>query len=254
VLATPNTVALRVGQALTVVLTLDIPAPVAGASIAMTTTNGNVTVTTPVAVPGDALSVEVTLTAAAIGNTTVTATLGEAVDIDVVVQDVPAEVDISGFQVVRVSNGNTFTMPANTIVPVGGYVVIGRNVAKAGFETFWTVTLGANVTYLNAADSLLVINATAGGYTLRRNAQTVLDGPTIGVTAPSSFQRLQPVAAADQAGSWSTVGADEATPGSGQEVGAPAASGCYISEISDAVGNGAFINEFIEIHCDGALP
>ena len=254
VLATPNTVALRVGQTLSVTLTLDIPAPVAGATIAMTTTNGNVTVPATVSVAGDALSVEVTLTAAGVGESTVTATLGDAVDIDVVVQDVPAEVDVSGFQVVRVSNSATFTLPANTIVPVGGYVVIGRNATQAAFETFWGTTLAANVTYLNAADRLIVINATAGGYTLRRNAATVLDGPTVGITSPSSFQRLQPVAAADQTSSWSTVGADEATPGSGQEVGAPSASGCYISEISDAVGNGAFVNEFIEIHCDGALP
>jgi hypothetical protein len=156
--------------------------------------------------------------------------------------------------VVRASNNAAFTLPANTIVPIGGYVVVARNTTKAAFETFWGTTLGANVAFVNSAsDSIIVINATSGGYSLRRNANTVIDGPTIAATAPNSIQRNQPVGAADAAGSWTVVGADDATPGSGQAAGSPAASGCYISEISDAVGAGAFVNEFVEIHCNGAL-
>jgi hypothetical protein len=256
VAAEPTSVTLLDGQSTTLDVILDLPAP-AGTSITLTTsTAGIVTIPASVSVTTDGVRATFTVAAANVGTTTITAQIGtgDEVDIDVVVQDAPSEVDLSGFQIVRASNGAAFTLPANTIVPINGYVVVARNSAKTAFETFWGTTLAANVKFVNtASDSVIVINATSGGYSLRRNANTVIDGPTIAATAPNSIQRNLPVGAADAAGSWTVVGADDATPGSGQAAGSPAASGCYISEISDAVGAGAFANEFVEIHCNGAL-
>ncbi len=256
VTAAPTTVTLQVGQTADVVLSLDIPAPAGGADIALASDSASVTVAATADVPADARAVVVTLTAVSIGTSTVTATLGGgSVDIEVTVEEVPAEVDLSGFQLVRNDNNTTFTLPANTIVPIGGSVVIGREAAKAAFETFWQVTLGADVTYLVATPNFVVINATPRSYSLRRDATTVVDGPTIGASAGNTIQRLTPVEDSSLAASWTVLGAaDEATPGSGQANSPAAPSGCYISEISDAVGNSAFANEFIELHCTGALP
>jgi hypothetical protein len=138
---------------------------------------------------------------------------------------------------------------------VGGYAVIGRQSNKAAFEQFWGVTLGPDVVYLVPADSnFVIVNADARQYRLARNGE--IDAATIGVIVGKSIERVVPVGPAGSAASWRVVDFGEATPGSGQDdVGVPSPNGCYISEISDAQGGtNAFQNEFIEIHCDGALP
>ncbi|HEY1099781.1 MAG TPA: hypothetical protein VGF99_12680, partial [Myxococcota bacterium] len=234
--AEPTSVALLVGQTLDVDLILDLPAP-AGTTITLTSTGGAATVPASVAVATDDVRATVTVTATAVGSSTITAKVGAAgdvVEIDVVVADAPSEVDVSGLIVTRAgatSNG-TFTIPANTIIPIGGYLVISRESNKAAFEAAWGLTLAANVRFIGGSGTLIVVNERAGAYSLKRGTTTI-DGPSVASLTPSTIQRNVPVAAADQASSWTVLGRDEANPGSGQAEGV-AASGCYISEVADA--------------------
>jgi hypothetical protein len=158
-------------------------------------------------------------------------------------------VNIGGYQVVQANAALTYTIPAGTTIASKGYVVIGRNATKAAFQTFWGVTLAANVVYLNAADTMPQLN---GGetYTLKNAAATILDGPSVAEAAAGgeSLKRINGCGAANLAASWSRVASSTGNPGSG----APAAcnKGVYISEFSDALGTGNFIYEFVELYND----
>ena len=67
-------------------------------------------------------------------------------------------------------------------VPANGYLVIARSADKAAFETYWGVTLGSQVTCLNSAGAMPVINGSET-YTLANASGTVIDGPTIAMAA-----------------------------------------------------------------------
>jgi hypothetical protein len=253
----PSTVSLLLGQSATVTVFFDLPTPANAPDVGLVSNTPAVaTVPASAAVSDDVRSVTFDISAVAVGSAEVTVTFGaDVVTVDVAVAEAPSEVDLSGFKIVRSDNAASFTLPPNTVVPIGGYVVVARSAAKASFETFWQTTLGANVTYvLPTSGDFIVVNATDRGWSLQTAGNVVVDGPSIPATAAAgAIQRNSPVGAANQAASWTTVGADEANPGAGQPNSPPATSGCYISEVSDALGNGNFVNEFVEIHCSGAL-
>jgi len=162
-------------------------------------------------------------------------------------------------------NTATFTLPANTVVAGGGYLVIGRASDQAGFENYWGVTLGSNVTYLRPQTSevvnanggeFILFNSTSRTWTLRQGATTI-DGPTVSVSETRVEQRNVPVGAANNGNSWTDVSAVNgavpgATPGGGQAQNAVAPNGCYISELADTFNidiSNESIFEYIEIHC-----
>ncbi len=158
---------------------------------------------------------------------------------------VATTLDIGGWQLVQANSTQTYTLPAGTTVPAGGYVVIGRNVEKTAFETAWGVTLGPDVVYLNSGETIPMIN---GGetYTLKNASGVVVDGPTIALPATSqSVRRNDPCLPAGSAGSWTAGALSTATPGTG--AGAGCGIGLVINEFSDA---SAFANEFVELHWD----
>jgi hypothetical protein len=157
--------------------------------------------------------------------------------------------DISGWTVTQANAAITFTIPAGTVVPANGYVVIGRQATQAAFQTFWGVTLGANVVYINAAGAFPQINGSEN-YTLKNSAGTVIDGPTISMSSSGnqSIRRNDPCLAPGLASSWTVGATTTATPGSG--AGAGCAKGPVINEFSDAAGSGNFIYEFLELHND----
>ncbi len=156
--------------------------------------------------------------------------------------------DLSGYQVLQFGSEKTFSLPPNTIVNGGDYVVIARNANKASFEVFWGVTLGANVVFINSADTFPSING-AETYTLRDATATVIEGPTaVAMIAGQTVQRLNAGEPATSAASWSSQADSGATPGSGA-VGS-GSSGLVISEYADASGVGNFIYEFVELYYD----
>ena len=175
-------------------------------------------------------------------------------DATVTTAAVATTLDIGGWQLVQANSAQTYTLPAGTTVPAGGYVVIGRNADKAAFETFWGVTLGPDVVYLNAQNTNGNIAPTINGsetYTLKNASGTVIDGPTIAMAsgAGQSLRRNDPCLAAGTAASWTVGASATATPGAG--AGAGCGTGLVINEFSDASN---FIHEFVELHWDSAAP
>ncbi len=169
--------------------------------------------------------------------------------------------DITGWRIIQTLGPDTITFPPGTTVARGGYVVIARNAAKTAFETFWGVTLPANVTYINStpivgSNGFPVINGSEN-YTLTDASSTIIDGPTVSEPAPpggQSVQRRRPGYPAAQETSWTRLSSPNtnATPGSG--AGLTTSSGLIINEFSDATGTGNFIYEFVELYYDVAPP
>jgi hypothetical protein len=160
-------------------------------------------------------------------------------------------VDVSGWKLSQLNATFNYTIPAGTVIPANGYLIVGRNAAKSAFETFWRggTPLPSNVVYLNSGDLMPVINGSET-YDLFNAAGTKIDGRTIamGTSAGSSVQRKDPCLAPSTAASWNVVSASSATPGTG--AGAGCAKGVVINEFSDALGTGNFIYEFVELHND----
>jgi hypothetical protein len=158
-------------------------------------------------------------------------------------------VNIGGYKLLQANAALTYTIPAGTTIPSKGYVIVGRNATKAQFQTFWGVTLAANVVYLNSVDTMPQLNGSET-YTLQNAASTTLDGPSVAAASAGgeSLKRLNGCGAASLATSWSRVASSTANPGTGAP--APCNKGVYISEFSDALGTGNFIYEFVEIYND----
>lgn len=158
-------------------------------------------------------------------------------------------INIGGYRIVQANASLTYTVPAGTTIPSQGYVVVGRNATKAQFEAFWGVTLGANVVYLNSADTMPQLNGSET-YDLRNASNVSIDGVTI--AQPSSggeaIKRTNGCGAASSSSSWSRTASSTGNPGSGAP--APCNKGAFISEFSDALGTGNYIYEFIELSND----
>ncbi len=154
--------------------------------------------------------------------------------------------DIGGYVLTQANSAQTFTLPAGTLIPAGGYVIVGRTADQAAFETAWGVTLGEDVVYVNSEGKVPQING-AETYTLSDASSAVVDGPTPSTLDPvsSSVQRTVLGGAASEAGNWSKVALASATPGTGAT--GDGTAGLRISEYSDAT---AFANEFVELFYD----
>ena len=175
--------------------------------------------------------------------------VGTSTAVSVTVNNVATGTDISGWTVTQANATVVYTIPAGTVIPANGYVVIGRDATKAAFQTFWGVTLGTNVVYLTTAGAFPQINGSEN-YTLKNASGTVIDGPTISEAsgANQDLQRIDPCTAANIASNWRVGVTTLANPGSG--AGAGCAKGVVINEFSDAAGTGNFIYEFVELHND----
>jgi len=174
--------------------------------------------------------------------------VGTSSTVSVTVSNV-AGISVGGWRIVQASATLTFTIPAGTVIPANGYLVVGRNATKASFEAFWKTTLGTNVVYLSGGDLFPQVNGSES-FTLYNASGTRLDGKTVSMAAAGaqSFQRKDPCLAAGKTTSW-TIGSDSnGTPGRG--AGAGCAAGVKINEFSDASGAGNYIFEFVELHSD----
>jgi len=260
---TPAAVTALVNSTTAFDVSLDLPAPAGGASIdlvAGTDVVGNLgAVQSPLVIPFNAMTGSFDFVAAgtpAVGS--VSATLGHTESARVTVVDLSALTqDLSGWQLVQTDSAQTTTLPANTQVPIGGYVIIARNPAtKAAFEAFWHVTLGSDVTFINAGGTGAPQINGAETYTIKRSGGVdVVDGPSIPLTAGKCYQRKLPVQTSNTDTSWTVITATPGsgpTPGSGQSLGSPP-TGAYVSEYCDATGTGNFIYEFVEIYVDGPV-
>jgi hypothetical protein len=175
--------------------------------------------------------------------------VGTSAAVNVTVNNTATGTDISGWTVTQANATVVYTIPAGTVIPANGYVVIGRDATKAAFQTFWGVTLASNVVYLTTAGAFPQINGSEN-YTLKNGSGTTIDGPTISTAsgANQSLRRIDPCTGAGIASNWNIGATTTANPGSG--AGAGCAKGVVINEFSDAAGSGNFIYEFVELHND----
>jgi hypothetical protein len=157
-------------------------------------------------------------------------------------------VDVSGFTVRQFSSAASFQLPAGTVVPHGGYVIVARSATQQQFEAFYQHTLGANVVFITSGGKFPVINGSET-FSLSNAQGALVEGPTI-AQASSGLQILKRTTGAAPAGersSWivDASRATSATPGSGQ---ASTGNGrIYLSEIADTSGAGTFGLEFVEL-------
>jgi hypothetical protein len=157
----------------------------------------------------------------------------------------PATIDLSGWSIVQAASDRTFDIPDGTLLPVGGVLVIGRDVDQATFENYWGVTLGQDVVFISGADEFPNINGDET-YALRDAADTMVDGPTPALTVGESLDRIDPEDGG--ATGWANASADVGTPTPGTSVEPPPGfTGVFLSEVSDANGIGSFVYEFVEL-------
>lgn len=161
----------------------------------------------------------------------------------------PNGIDISNYRLTQANATLNYTIPAGTVIPSKGYVIVARNASKTQFESFWGVTLASNVVYVNSADGMPQVNGDEN-YTLYNAAGTKLDGRTISMASAGgeSIRRLNGCGSSSKASSWTRGASSTGNPGSGAP--APCNKGVYLSEFSDALGTGNFVYEFIELHND----
>lgn len=166
------------------------------------------------------------------------------------------ELDLGGWVVRQTDSTQNYTLPAGTRARSAGFVIIARDAAQAAFETYWGVTLGANVTFVNSGGAMPVINGDET-YTLENATGTVIEGPTRAIKSGGgeSLRRVDFALAANNAAAWTASGAapGQTTPGS---LDAPARQSGQIqfSEIADSSGTGNFIYEYLEFYYDAEAP
>ncbi len=177
--------------------------------------------------------------------------VGTSTAVTVTVNNVapPNGIDISNYALVQGNATLNYAIPAGTVIPSKGYVIVARNATKAQFESFWGVTLGTNVVYVNSGDRMPQVNGDEN-YTLNNASGTKLDGRTINMAASAgeSIRRLNGCGSASKAASWTRAASSTGNPGAGAP--APCNKGVYISEFSDALGTGNFVYEFVELYND----
>ncbi|HAP35841.1 MAG TPA: hypothetical protein DCQ28_07840, partial [Bacteroidetes bacterium] len=164
--------------------------------------------------------------------------------------------DISGYKIVQANAALTISLPPGTVVQPGGYVIIARNTTRTSFETFFGVTLNANVVFINGfavvgSNGFPSINGSET-YELQNASSVKLEGPTIGMPAATPFnaiKRKSPIGDATLETSWTRDVVGAATPGTGMTN--TNTGKLIISEFSDAT---AFANEFVELYYDVSPP
>ena len=150
--------------------------------------------------------------------------VGTSAAVNVTVNN-PTGTDISGWTVTQANATVVYTIPAGTVIPANGYVVIGRDATKAAFQTFWGVTLASNVVYLTTAGAFPQINGSEN-YTLKNASGTTIDGPTISTSssANQSLRRIDPCTGAGITSNWNVGATTPPTPAAAPAPAAPKAS------------------------------
>ncbi|MEA2326402.1 MAG: serine protease [Thermoanaerobaculia bacterium] len=157
-------------------------------------------------------------------------------------------VNIGSWTLTQANSTLTYTIPAGTTIASKGYVIIARNATKTAFQTYWGVTLGANVVFINSADTMPQINGSET-YTLKNASGVTIEGTTVAMdtSGGSDFQRAT-CGAIGTLSSWTKSASTSGSPGTGGLNGCN--KGPFINEFSDALGTGNYVYEFIELFND----
>jgi len=156
--------------------------------------------------------------------------------------------DISNFVIYQTSSDQNFILPENTTINPGDYLIIARDSKKENFESFWGVSLGSNICYINGENSFPSINGDET-YEIRDKNNTIIDGPTgQPLVTYHTIEKINTTLDSTNPNSWNISSDNYATPGHGAS--GDGSAGLVINEYSDASGSGHWRYEFIEIYYD----
>ena len=176
---------------------------------------------------------------------------GPTISADATFTTGPASIDVSGWTIKQFSSVLTFVIPSGTTIPSGGYLVVGRNAARAEFAAAFP-SMPAGTVYLNsnaagscsAAGCFPQVNG-GESFELYDASSTKKDGATVSMSANQAYQRVNPGDPPGVSGSWSVVAESLANPGQG--AGSSSSAGVRINEMSDAAD---YTKEFVELFYD----
>jgi len=156
-----------------------------------------------------------------------------------------ARVDLSGFRIEQTGSLLQKFLPAGTLVPHGGFLIVGRNATQAQFEANYGVVLGPTVRYVNGGNAFPIID---GGetFTLFDTQSVLVDGQSIAqpVGGLRTNARVRCDLAAPLAASWSSVATSNAAASPGRGPLPTGQNRICVTEVADSV-NTAF--EYVEI-------
>jgi len=154
-------------------------------------------------------------------------------------------VDLSNFRLQQTGALLQKTIPAGTLVPHGGFLIVARNATQAEFETFYGTTLGTNTRFVNGGNAFPVID---GGetFTLFDSQSVLVDGQSIAEPAGGlrTFSRVNCGLAPSLTTSWSSVATSTAAASPAKGPLPTGQNRICVSEIADAT-NTKF--EYVEI-------
>ncbi len=157
-------------------------------------------------------------------------------------------VDVSGWTITQANATLNYTIPAGTVIPSKGYLIVARNATKSAFQTFWGKTLASNVVYINSGDTMPQINGSET-YTLYNASGTKVDGTTVAMdTSGGSTLQRKTCGTVGTETTWSRLAWTSANPGTGGIT--TCGKGAFISEFADALGTGNYVYEYVEIFND----
>jgi mono/diheme cytochrome c family protein len=157
-------------------------------------------------------------------------------------------VDLSGFRLEQTGSLIEKNLPAGTVVPHGGFVIVGRNATQAQFEANYGVTLGPTVKYVNGGNGFPVID---GGetFTLFDTQSVLIDGRSIAEPAGGlkTFSRVNCGVAPSLAPSWLQVTTSNAAASPGRGPLTTGLNRICISEVADSANsNFEYVEIFVE--------
>jgi len=152
------------------------------------------------------------------------------------------DININGWQLNQYNSSQTYTF-GDITVPGGGYVIICRGKTKADFETYYGVTLGSNVTFIDSTYNMPNIN---GGevYSLYNESATLIDTTFFTYSSGGTYYRDS-----TNTNTFTRIpfAISTATPGSMGSTLINKGKGLVISEVADA---SDYFYEYVELYND----
>lgn len=158
-----------------------------------------------------------------------------------------ADINLSGWQLVQDSSSITYTF-GDVLVPDGGYLIICRgNKTQSEFESFWSVTLGANVIFLDSVSPVIPQNTGRETYSLYDSLGVLQD-----TTMPRDFNSNKCMQRdSSNVYTFTLLPSSSASPGAFS--GGGHGAGIVITEFTDTAGTGNYLFNFIELYNDSAV-
>jgi len=123
-------------------------------------------------------------------------------------------VDAGGYILRQIESIQSYTIPSETHINGKGFLILGRNANQSAFVSFWGVTLGSDVIYLNSGNAFPLINGDEQ-YLLEDGTGGALDPAdgTYTALAVGAGTRIYRLNTSNTLADWGNSNDTEATPG-----------------------------------------